>query len=63
LQALDPAVLQASIVDCLFYFPVFDFVRSDLRFAQTVATVGLTEAHARAQAERAAWLRAKSVKK
>ena len=63
LQALEPAVLQASIVDGLFYFPVFDFVRDDLRFAQTIATVGLTEAHARAQAERAGWLRAKTVKR
>ena len=63
LQALEPQVLQTNIVDYLYYLPVFDPIRQDARFARVIAEVGMKEAYARAQAERAAWQRAKGSKK
>lgn len=39
--------------EMLHFWPVFDPIRSDLRFVKMLATLGLTEAHARAQTWRA----------
>jgi tetratricopeptide (TPR) repeat protein len=44
----------ASVFPELFFGPAFDPIRRDPRFVQLLETLGLTEAHARAQAWRAA---------
>jgi TolB-like protein/Flp pilus assembly protein TadD len=62
LQALEPDALQASIVDYLYYWPVFDPIRADPRFLRVIAAVGADTAYARAQAERAAWQRSKGAR-
>jgi hypothetical protein len=54
LDALDPAWLTSARIDLLLFQPAFDPMRSDARFTRVLATLGLTEAHARAQAWRAA---------
>jgi TolB-like protein/cytochrome c-type biogenesis protein CcmH/NrfG len=54
LQALDVDWLVSTRVDWLLFHPIFNPVRSDPRFQAAMATVGLTEAHARAQAWRTA---------
>jgi TolB-like protein/Tfp pilus assembly protein PilF len=54
LTALDvPAMRSPDLHDWLFE-PWFDPIRNDPRFTKFIATLGLTEAHARAQAWRAA---------
>lgn len=53
LDAVDPASLAINDIGSLF-FSNFDPVRSDPRFVKLLATLGMTEAHARAQAWRAA---------
>jgi TolB-like protein/Flp pilus assembly protein TadD len=63
LAALEPATLQSTLIDYLYYWPVFDPVRADPRFRRTLAAVGMSEAHDRAQAGRAARQRAKAVKR
>jgi TolB-like protein/tetratricopeptide (TPR) repeat protein len=54
LDAMDPA--QAAIANTgeLLFSEIYDPIRAEPRFAQILATLGLTEAHARAQAWRAA---------
>ncbi len=54
LNALDPAWLTSTRIDLMLFQPAFDPMRGDARFVQMLATLGLTEAHARAQAWRAA---------
>jgi TolB-like protein/predicted Zn-dependent protease len=54
LAALDPDWLVSTRVDWLLYHPIFDPMRNDPRFRSMLRTVGLEEAHARAQAWRAA---------
>jgi hypothetical protein len=54
LAALDLATLSIQPVHDLFLNPAFDPIRHDPRFVKLLATLGMTEAHARAQAWRAA---------
>ncbi len=54
LAALDPATTNISNAVELLYLEDYDPIRSDPRFVKFLATLGLTEAHARAQAWRAA---------
>lgn len=56
LDTLNPATLGMSDIGDFLVSPDFDAVRQDPKFAQLLATLGLTEAHARAQAWRAAQL-------
>src|SRR6185369_715863 len=53
LNLVDADALSANSA-FLLYYPQFDPVRNDPRFVKLLETVGLTEAHARAQAWRAA---------
>ncbi len=54
LQALEVDWLVSTRIDWLLYHPIFDPMRSDPRFQVALKAVGLDEAHARAQAWRAA---------
>ncbi len=54
LAALNPANAISIQIDRWLLEPAIDSMRSDPRFAQFIATLGLTEAHARAQVWRAA---------
>ncbi|MBL9200593.1 MAG: TIR domain-containing protein [Opitutaceae bacterium] len=54
LEALDPSWIVSTRADYLLFHPIFDPMRSDARFKRAIETLGLTEAHARAQAWRAA---------
>ncbi|MBI5767446.1 MAG: TIR domain-containing protein [Verrucomicrobia bacterium] len=54
LEQLDADGVQATTIEQWLFAPLVDGVRGDPRFAQFLATLGLTEAHARAQAWRAA---------
>jgi TolB-like protein/tetratricopeptide (TPR) repeat protein len=54
LAALDPATTNIANAVELLYLENYDPIRSDPRFVKFLATLGLTEAHARAQAWRAA---------
>jgi TolB-like protein/Tfp pilus assembly protein PilF len=54
LAALDPATTNIANAVELLYLQEYDPIRSDPRFVKFLATLGLTEAHARAQAWRAA---------
>jgi hypothetical protein len=54
LDRLDPASFAVQVVGDLFVSSALDPVRHDPRFVKLIATLGLTEAHARAQAWRAA---------
>ena len=54
LQALVPGQIESTRADVLLFDPTFDDVRGDPRFVRALDAIGLTEAHARAQAWRAA---------
>lgn len=54
LAAMDPATMGISNANELLFAEVYDPIRADPRFVKLLATLGLTEAHARAQAWRAA---------
>jgi tetratricopeptide (TPR) repeat protein len=54
LDKLHPAEVPATAIDQWLFAPFVDRVRNDPRFVTFIATLGLTEAHARAQAWRAA---------
>ena len=54
LDALDAAKINAPTASEMLYSADYDPIRADPRFIRLMATLGLTEAHARAQAERAA---------
>ena len=54
LAALDPDEIQSTNLHDILFEPWFDPVRAKPRFQQVLATLGVTEAHARAQAWRAA---------
>lgn len=54
LAAMDPAKTNIQNISDFFFLEFFDPIRSDPRFVKFLATLGLTEAHARAQAWRAA---------
>ena len=53
-QAIDPAPVVIQPIDSVYMNPALDPLRTHPRFVQWLATLGLTEAHARAQAWRAA---------
>jgi tetratricopeptide (TPR) repeat protein len=53
LAAMDPATTNISAAAELLYSENYDPIRADPRFVKFLATLGLTEAHARAQAWRA----------
>jgi len=54
IAALDASTIRANYLDDLLFDPVVDPIRGDPRFKQFLATLGVTQAHARAQAWRAA---------
>jgi TolB-like protein/Flp pilus assembly protein TadD len=54
LAAMDPATMSISNANELLFAEIYDPIRADPRFVKLLATLGLTEAHARAQAWRAA---------
>jgi TolB-like protein len=54
LAAMQPAIISIQPFDDVFVNPAYDPIRHDPRFVQVLATLGMTEAHARAQAWRAA---------
>ena len=53
LRTIVPGQIEATRADVLLFDPIYDRVRVDARFRQALATIGLTDAHARAQAWRA----------
>ena len=53
LAGLDAGAVTAQSVEWLYFWPVFDPVRGDPRFVKVLATLGVTDAHARALAWRA----------
>jgi TolB-like protein len=55
LAALDADVVLSQAVQQWLYLPVIDPIRGEPAFAKFLATLGLTEAHARAQAWRKAY--------
>ena len=59
LAAVDPATVLVSLMQDVLFEPHYDPMRSDPRFVKFLATLGMTEAHARAQAWRAAQPRPK----
>ena len=54
LAALDPARIAVNVIGGVLFEPYLDPIRSDPRFVNFLATLGMTEAQARAQAWRAA---------
>ncbi len=54
LEALDSSRMSVTGIDQLFFDPLFDQLRSEVRFRSFLAQLGLTEAHDRAQAWRKA---------
>ncbi len=54
LAALNPEVVLAMTINQWLYLPLVDSIRHEPRFVEFLAKLGLTEAHARAQAWRAA---------
>ena len=54
LAAMDPARMNISNANELLFDEIYDPIRADPRFVKLLSTLGLTEAHARAQAWRAA---------
>ncbi len=54
LAAMDPAKIPISIFSLVFIDPAFDPIRQDPRYVALIAELGMTEAHARARAWRAA---------
>jgi TolB-like protein/Flp pilus assembly protein TadD len=63
LAALDPATLPITFIGDVLVAPLYDPIRGDRRFGQFLSTLGATEAHARAQAWRAAHPTAVAAKK
>lgn len=61
LAALDPTRITIGVMQDVIFMPYYDPIRSDPRFVNFLATVGMTEAHARAQVWRAAHPPEKSV--
>ena len=59
LAALDPAKVRASLMQSVLFEPQYDPIRSDPRFVNFLAILGMTEAHARAQV----WRKASSPQK
>jgi TolB-like protein/Tfp pilus assembly protein PilF len=53
-EALNPDLVPAYLIHQWLWLPAIDPIRGDPRFKEFLATLGLTEAHARAQAWRAA---------
>lgn len=53
-HALEQGSRNILSADELLFWPVFDSIRGESRFQKMLAELGLTEAHARAQAWRAA---------
>lgn len=53
LAAMEPAEMNIQPLDEIYVNPAYDPIRRDPRFGEVLATLGLTEAHARAQAWRA----------
>ncbi len=53
-RALESGSRTALAVETLLFWPVFDEIRHEPRFSRMLAELGMTEAHARAQAWRAA---------
>jgi TolB-like protein/Flp pilus assembly protein TadD len=54
LAALDPTTVPATFLPTILFDSLYDPIRDDPRFRQFLLALGLTEAHARAQAWRAA---------
>ncbi|MDP2136499.1 MAG: tetratricopeptide repeat protein, partial [Candidatus Didemnitutus sp.] len=54
LDVLDPGAMGINGMGYYLFDPVFDPIRQNPRFVRMLATLGMTEAHARAQAWRAA---------
>jgi TolB-like protein/Flp pilus assembly protein TadD len=54
LAAMDPATMSISNANELLFDEIYDPIRADPRFVKLLAALGLTEAHARAQAWRVA---------
>ena len=54
LAAMDPALMHTQPWSDVLFDSAFDPIRADPRFVKLLATLGMNEAHARAQAWRAA---------
>ena len=54
LPLFDPGAVSVSAISDLIFSADYDPIRNDPRFTKLLATLGLTEAHARAQEWRAA---------
>jgi hypothetical protein len=54
LAAMDPSAITTQPWSDVLFLPAYDPIRTDPRFVKLLATLGMTQAHARAQAWRAA---------